>query len=414
MKRFWYIIPAILVITSSCSSLRFTGASYDDVYFRPSENPVTVASTTVPERSADQSYYNNIYAADTLIADQYLPEDEYSAYAAEGETTVVNNYYGSAAERIYLFNDDYFYPYWRDPFYFSPYSMRLSFGYGYGYWSPFGSPYYWGYDPFWYDYYPYSYYSPFYSPYYSYWGGYPYYNNYYGYGLYPWYSGYGYPSYYYGSNEYISNIGRRGGYSTMARGSYSSTDTRSKSGYAPGGNMTSRRLGTTEGTSSGSATTPVTSRRTSAESVTYRDAAAAGTTTGSRRTVETASFNREGTSTGTGSRPEYTRREAGTGIQNQTQTQTRTQSQVRPETSTQTRTQQQVPVRTQTQSVNRPQYQPTERSYTPSYNNPRVSSRPSYNTTRSSGTTTTQSSGNVYNRSSSPGNSSSYTPSRSS
>ncbi|MDX9926398.1 MAG: hypothetical protein RBT28_03425, partial [Bacteroidales bacterium] len=160
MKRFWYIIPAILVITSACSSLRFTGANNDDLYYRPSENPVAVAGPTVQDRNAGQSYYDNIYAGDTLIADEFVPDDEYSAYAAAGEPTIVNNYYGGAADRIYLFNDDYFYPYWRDPFYYSPFSMRL--GFGYGYWGSYGSPYSWGYDPFYYDYYsPYSYYSPY-------------------------------------------------------------------------------------------------------------------------------------------------------------------------------------------------------------------------------------------------------------
>src|SRR5690606_15653765 len=112
--------------------------------------------------------------------------------------TIVNNYYGGAADRIYLFNDDYFYPYWRDPFYYSPFSMRL--GFGYGYWGSYGSPYSWGYDPFYYDYYsPYSYYSPYYSWGYSPYSYYNYYGGYYGYGYpgyYPWYSGYGYPSHY--------------------------------------------------------------------------------------------------------------------------------------------------------------------------------------------------------------------------
>ena len=215
MKRFWYIIPAVLLTTGACTSLRYSGAYNDDLYYRPSENPVTVAEATVQTRSADQSYYDNIYAADTLVADEFIPDNEASAYAAAGETTVVNNYYGSAAERIYLFNDDYFYPYWRDPFYFSPYSLRL--GFSYGYWSPYYSPYYMGYyDPFWYDWYsPYSYYSPYYSS----WGRYPYYG-YYGYNYYnPWYYGYGYPYSYYNSGyEYIANTGRRGGYSTMSRG----------------------------------------------------------------------------------------------------------------------------------------------------------------------------------------------------
>lgn len=177
MKRFWYIIPVILVVTSACSSLRFTGATNDDLYYRPSEAPVTVVAAE--DRNTGQ-YYDNIFAADTLIADEYIPDNEYEEYAAT-EATVINNYYGSPSERIYLFND-YFHPYWRDPFYYSPFSVRLNFGYGY-------SPYYYGYDPFYYDPFYYDWYSPYsyYRPYYSYWGGYP---NYYGYNY------YGYNNYY--------------------------------------------------------------------------------------------------------------------------------------------------------------------------------------------------------------------------
>jgi hypothetical protein len=81
MKRFWYIIPAILVITSACSSLRFTGTTNDDLYYRPSEAPVTVA--TAEDRNAGQ-YYDNIFADDTLIADEYIPDNEYEEYAAAG------------------------------------------------------------------------------------------------------------------------------------------------------------------------------------------------------------------------------------------------------------------------------------------------------------------------------------------
>jgi hypothetical protein len=302
MKKFWYIIPATLVIASSCTSLIYTGVSNDDLYYRPSEQPVTAVVQTAGD---GQIYYDNIFAADTLIADEYIPDNEYMASNADAGTTVVNNYYSSgASERIYLFNDN-FYPYWRDPFYFSPFSARLSFGYGYR--GMYGYPYSWGYDPFWSDYYsPWSYY----NPYYSYWGGYPY--NYYGYNMYnPWYPGYGYiPGQ--GSSDYPTNVGRRGGYSTMSRGAYTTTDTRSKSGYAPSGTLDSRR---TPGTTSGT-TVP-----------------AGTTTTGTRRTTQTPGTTTKAGSTGTGtvSRPEYTRRDpAGNTVQ--TQSQTRTQSTVRPET----------------------------------------------------------------------------------
>ncbi|HQB52105.1 MAG TPA: hypothetical protein PLX62_04280, partial [Bacteroidales bacterium] len=349
MKRFFYIIPVILVIASACSSLRFTGAYYnDDLYYRPSENTVAVTASTVQGRNDGQAYYDNIYAADTLIADEYVPADEYSEYAAGGEQTIVYNYYGSAADRIYLFSDDYFYPYWRDPFYYSPFSLRLSLGYGY--WGPYGSFYSWGYDPFYYDYYypysysyyyPYSYYSPYYSWGYNPYSYYNYYGGYYGYGYYgyyPWYSGYGYPSHY-NDGGYVQNIARRGGYSTMSRGSYSNTDTRTKSGYAPSGDINSRRIASGTALSAGTGDTPTGSRRTATETTAGRNAAVAGTTTGARRTQD-GTVSNAGQGTETVSKPEYARRESGnTMVQNQTRTQTQTP--VRSETTTQTRTQQQ-------------------------------------------------------------------------
>lgn len=421
MKRCFYIIPAVLVIASACSSLRFTGANNDDLYYRPSENTVAVTTTIAQGRIDGQAYYDNIYAGDTLIADEYVPVDEYSAYAAADEQTIVNNYYGSVADRIYLFSDDYFYPYWRDPFYYSPFSMRL--GLGYGYWGPYTSLYSWGYDPYYYDYY-YPYYYPYshlgYYPYYSWYSPYSYYNYYGGYysyyGYSPWYFGYGYPYLQYYEGGYVQTVARRGGYSSMSRGSYSNTDTRTKSGYAPSGDFNSRRVTSGTTLADGTGNTPTGSRRTTAiETLANRNAAATGTTTAARRTQNgTVSNATQGTATV--SRPEYARRESGsTNVQNQT----RTQSPVRSETATQTRTQQQTPVRTQTQTVNRPQYQPAERSYTPSYNNPRVSSRPTYNTTRINTGVNTQSSGTVINRATAPRSSSTTpayttTPSRSS
>ncbi len=93
MKQFWYIIPAILVTASSCTSTSYTGASNDDLYYRPSEKPVTATQST-QTKSADQTYYDNIFAADTLIADEYIPDNEYLAYNAGSEAAVVNNYYG--------------------------------------------------------------------------------------------------------------------------------------------------------------------------------------------------------------------------------------------------------------------------------------------------------------------------------
>lgn len=381
MKKIRYIIPVILVAASSCTSQLFTGNAYDDLYYRESDQPVVAVQQNSPDRTTEQ-YYDNIFAGDTLIADEYVPYD--ASVAQEvilKEGSADNNYYNylSPSDQIYLFNDSYFYPYWRDPFYFSPFSTRLSFGYNY-----FGSPYFGGgmYDPFWYDTYMYS---PYYS-YNPYWG----YNSYWGYGYNPWmYSGYYNNGYnYYGSNDVNSNyIARRGGFSTSMRPG-TTGDGRNKAGssYTQGA-VPSRRstYGTTEGTNT-------TTRSGSGVSRSSTD----GTRTYSAPNTVTQN-------------PGYTRRES-TGI------------------TTQVRSQGQVPVQgeTRTQSVNRPQYQTTERTYTPSYNNPRMSSRPSYNnsrsTTESGGTTVYNNQGTVRSSSGTSGqtrtqynnNSSGYTPSRSS
>ncbi|TFH46709.1 MAG: hypothetical protein E4G92_06080, partial [Bacteroidia bacterium] len=307
MKKFKYIIPIILVAASSCTSQLYTGAVYDDLYYRASDQPVVAVQVNSPERSAEK-YYDNIFAGDTLIADEYFPYDEYLAQEGTlGNTSVVNNYYDymSPSDQIYLFNDSYFYPYWRDPFYYSPFSSRLSFGYNY-----YGSPFFSGmYDPFWYDSYMYNpYYS--YSPYYSYWG----------YGYNPWIlSGNYYNNYYPGNDVNSKYVARRESYSTSARGTYStSSDPRNKTA----------------------------SSYTQSLSPTRRTASETGT----------VNYQRASTVTGTSDQSQVYNRRGATDVA----AQTRTQGQVPAQT------------RTQTQSVNRPQYQTAERTYTPSYNNPRM------------------------------------------
>ncbi|MCU0377054.1 MAG: hypothetical protein MUC78_02240, partial [Bacteroidales bacterium] len=230
MKNLAYIIPAVIIIASSCSSPSSLGVTNDDLYFRPSDEQVVIAETTVANKSSDQLYYDNIFASDTLVADNYVPAEEYAAqYGTGTDATIVNNYYGgSAAERVYLFNDG-IYPYWNEPYY-SPFSLSLSFGIGYGFGMGFGYGY---------PYYPYSYgwYDPFW--------GYPYYP-YYGYGGYPYYGYGGYPCYgcvpspCYDCNDGSEYISRRGGYSTSK--GYTTSGTRSnKSAYTASGTSTSSR-----------------------------------------------------------------------------------------------------------------------------------------------------------------------------
>lgn len=389
MKKFRYIIPVILVIASSCTSQLYTGTTDDDLYYRPSGEPVVAVQTTTPAGTTDQ-YYDNMLAGDTLIADDYVPSEAYLS-GTGADASVVNNYYGaSAAERIYLFNDG-FYPYWD---YYSPFSFSMSYGYGFG--SGFG----WGYP-----YYGYGYggYYPYYR--YGYGGYYPYYGYGYG-GYYDPYWGYGYGGYspYYGSNypNYNNNDGssrymaRRGGYSTVTRGSYTTEgDGRIKSGI-PAESSYSRRTG--------SASPSASPAQGGSNTATRRPAAASEKSTYTR----SSSVPNSGLTNGQG----YTRRDpSGTNTQAGTQsgTQTRTQA------GTQTRTPQS-PAQGQTQSLNRPQYQTTDRAYTPSYNSPRMSSKPSYNNSRTSEPVqgTTNPNRGTTTRSSSGSSSSGYTPSRSS
>lgn len=333
MKNFRYIIPAILVITSSCSSQLFTGVTNDDLYYRASDQPVTTVQKNETALASDQQYYDNIFAADTLIADEYVPYEEFSVQETPSAgTSVINNYYGvSPSDQIYLFGN-YFYPYWRDPFYYSPFYSGFYVGNYFGY-----SPYYWDYyDPF--------YYNSWYNPYY-----------YYGYGGYmPWYySGYYNPGWYYNDINY--NVARRGGYSTTTRNVNGSGNPRN----IPAAGFSSSTQGFYG------------SRRASSASLT-KGASATGTSVPSasegRRTSSTseASYNRPATQTYNSAAQSqgYGRREVSN-----------------PST------------QAATQSMNRPQYQTTQRTYTPSYNNPRMSSRPSYNNSRTTTSTSAPSYG---------------------
>ena len=187
MKAFKYIPVLALFVATSCSTSMYvrSGGEFDDLYYRPSQKQVVssaaIASGKAEDRTLQSSeYYNNKYAADTLVSDEYYSALGYDeVYTDEnGHTTYVNNnYYESAADnfsyanRITMFHGNYFYPYWRSSLYYG--------------WNYYPNYYY---DPFYYDYY-YPYYYP-YSSYYGYYGYYGYYNPY-------WYRyDYYYPYYY--------------------------------------------------------------------------------------------------------------------------------------------------------------------------------------------------------------------------
>jgi len=90
MKKFRYIIPVILVVASSCTSQLYTGTAEDDLYYLPSDEPVVAVQTTTPAGTTDQ-YYDNMLAGDTLIADEYVPTEQYLS-GTGADAAVVNNY----------------------------------------------------------------------------------------------------------------------------------------------------------------------------------------------------------------------------------------------------------------------------------------------------------------------------------
>lgn len=259
MKALLYISFPVIILLNSCASTLYTGAENDDLYYSASDRPavsdMAVANNPVAEKELKaNNYYDNVYAADTLVTDKYSVPSDYD------DQIVANNsnngsmsgsgydyYDDSYSNRLNMFHGNYFNPYWQDPFYFSygyPYggmgygfNYGLGFGYGLGYGLGFG--YGWGYP----------YYYGFDYPYFGF--GYPYY----GFG-YPYYSYYPFYGSYYGSDAYNTHYGRRerpsnsssrynnmgyagsrreGTYASSQGGTYSGQDSRrSASGTAAG------------------------------------------------------------------------------------------------------------------------------------------------------------------------------------
>jgi len=190
MKTLLYISALALLILGSCTSSLYTGAEYDDLYYTPSDQPSVKANPPAKQQNADKTqktdeYYDNIYAADTLVSDEYsdaVDENIMSDNGMYGDGSGFNydNYY-SYSGRLNNFYGNYFNPYWRDPYYMYgypyptyglglSYSFGFSFGFGYPYYYGYGYPYY-GYGGY-YDYYPYYGYGyGGYYPYYGYGGG---------------------------------------------------------------------------------------------------------------------------------------------------------------------------------------------------------------------------------------------------
>lgn len=317
MKKIIYISLIALFTLGSCNSSLYTGVEYDDLYYQSTDQPVARAKTF--DSQAGDEYYNNIYANDTLVSEEYSDAVDMND---NGNSTGYDYYDDfSYAGRLNRFHHNYFYPYWRDPFYygFSGFGFGYpSFGYSYGY--GYGYPYYDMYDPY------YGYYDPFYSPYYGYGYGY-------GYNPYGWYGGwggyysgyyggyYGYGSHYYDGNNLVQ-------YRRSERPSTLSSRWNDNSGLTGG---ISRR--------GGSVYTSTPDTRRSASDV--RSSAADQT----QRRTYAGTLRQQDQSVTNGSRSSAASQRAANA---------------------------------------RPEYNNSNRTYTPSYNNPRMPTRPSYNNSRSS------------------------------
>lgn len=212
--KLYIVVLAAAAVAGSCSTGgRITQSEYDDLYFLPSDRPVAVekiASRNLPGNDQPDQYYDNIYSGDTLFAEQYNENVDFSNSSFYSKENSPFEYADdwSYSNRLRRFYGSSIYPYWRDPFYFS-WSMYPWGFYDYltPYWSGLYDPFYYGgfYGGYYGLYYG-GYYSPFYSPF-----------------SYGYYSGYYWPTYNfnYRDNNYSSvEVGRRESYSTLSR-SYS-------------------------------------------------------------------------------------------------------------------------------------------------------------------------------------------------
>ncbi|NLA50418.1 MAG: hypothetical protein GX876_13290, partial [Bacteroidales bacterium] len=127
MKVFTKIAVVVLFVLGSCTTRLHTVAEYDDLYYLPSDQQyATVVRTqgkkkVVENTLRSEEYWDNIYAADTLVSGEYYDAIDYDdVIVSQGGN--VNNYYYlddySYAGRLNRFYGNYFYPYWRDPFYY--------------------------------------------------------------------------------------------------------------------------------------------------------------------------------------------------------------------------------------------------------------------------------------------------------
>ena len=333
MKAINYIAISLLLVLGSCSSGLYTGLEYDDLYYLPSDRTVTNVQPPVSRQITEgdliaEEYYDNIYAADTLVSDEYSDAIDYNSVLSENSKGTINNYYlddYSYSGRLRRFYGNYFNPYWRDPYYFNWGWPSMSFGYGY--------PSY--YDPFWYNpVYDYGYYGGYYSPwYYGSYGGY--YSPFYSYSYWPYYSNWGYYSNVrykdYNSSVAYGRRDRQSVYSTRWNDRVQPSASSRRDGYISKGI-------TTDGV-----------RRSPSTSST-------NVTSDPRKTVSTVVNNRQALNAAD-------RKIDATAAKGVNSADSKS-------------------VTTRSATVSKPEYNTVNRTYTPSYSNPRMSTRPSYNNSR--------------------------------
>ena len=100
MKAINYISVLALLATMSCTSGLYKGVEYDDLYFQSSDRQAVAARTPASRRIVESDlksadYYDNIYAADTLMSEEYYDAVDYddAVQSKGGGTTIYNNYY---------------------------------------------------------------------------------------------------------------------------------------------------------------------------------------------------------------------------------------------------------------------------------------------------------------------------------
>ena len=84
-----FVLGLFTLALGSCTSALYTGGEYDDLYYLPSDKPVVTNNPPVNEKITEgnvqnKNYFDNKYAADTLVSDQYSDAVDY-------ENQVTNN-----------------------------------------------------------------------------------------------------------------------------------------------------------------------------------------------------------------------------------------------------------------------------------------------------------------------------------